>query len=95
MRIARCGDQAHFEIDKFEEHLWSENVHGIVYVSFKLIQILKCVLPDRCGITRTSSCLGQMGEGTLGEEFRQTNVILQYKLLAAILSAVCIVIQQS
>ncbi len=32
---------------------------------------------------------------TLREESRQTNVILQYKLLAAILGAVCSVIQQS
>ncbi len=32
---------------------------------------------------------------TLREESCQTNVILQYKLLAAILSAFCIVIQQS
>ncbi len=31
---------------------------------------------------------------TLREESRQINVILQYKLLAAILSVVCIVIQQ-
>ncbi len=31
---------------------------------------------------------------TLREEFSQTNVILQYKLLASILSAVCSVIQQ-
>ncbi len=31
----------------------------------------------------------------LREESNQTNVILQYKLLAAILSAVCSVIQQS
>ncbi len=30
----------------------------------------------------------------LREESNQTNVILQYKLLAAILSAVCSVIQQ-
>ncbi len=29
------------------------------------------------------------------EEFSQTNVILQYTLLASILSAVCSVIQQS
>ncbi len=33
--------------------------------------------------------------GTITEESRQTNVILQYKLLAAISSAVCNVIQQS
>ncbi len=33
--------------------------------------------------------------GTLREESSQTNVILQYKLLAAILSAVYSVIQQS
>ncbi len=32
---------------------------------------------------------------TLREGSSQTNVILQYKLLAAILSAVCSVIQQS
>ncbi len=32
---------------------------------------------------------------TLREESSQTNVILQYKLLALILSAVCSVIQQS
>ncbi len=32
---------------------------------------------------------------TLREESSQTNVILQYKLLAAIVSAVCNVIQQS
>ncbi len=32
---------------------------------------------------------------TLGEESSQTNVILQYKLLVSILSAVCSVIQQS
>ncbi len=32
---------------------------------------------------------------TLREESSQTNVILQYKLLAAILSSVCSVIQQS
>ncbi len=32
---------------------------------------------------------------TLREESSQTNVILQYKLLASILSAVCSVIQQS
>ncbi len=31
----------------------------------------------------------------LREESSQTNVILQYKLLASILSAVCSVIQQS
>ncbi len=35
------------------------------------------------------------GSDTLREESSQTNVILQYKLLAAILSAVCSVIQQS
>ncbi len=35
------------------------------------------------------------GFATLTEESSQTNVILQYKLLAAILSAVCSVIQQS
>ncbi len=34
-------------------------------------------------------------ESTFREESSQTNVILQYKLLAAILSAVCSVIQQS
>ncbi len=34
-------------------------------------------------------------EPTLKEESSQTNVIFQYKLLAAILSAVCSVIQQS
>ncbi len=34
-------------------------------------------------------------ECTLREESSQTNVILQYKLLASILSAVCSVIQQS
>ncbi len=33
-------------------------------------------------------------KGTLREESSQTNVILQYKLLAAILRAVCSVIQQ-
>ncbi len=33
--------------------------------------------------------------GTLREESSQTNVVLQYKLLAAILSVVCSVIQQS
>ncbi len=32
---------------------------------------------------------------TLREESSQTNVILQYKLLASILSAICNVIQQS
>ncbi len=32
---------------------------------------------------------------TLREESSQTNVILQYKLLASILSAICSVIQQS
>ncbi len=32
---------------------------------------------------------------TFKEESSQTNVILQYKLLAAILSAVCSVIQQA
>ncbi len=35
------------------------------------------------------------GTHTLREESSQTNVILQYKLLAAILSAVCSVIEQS
>ncbi len=34
-------------------------------------------------------------KSTLREESSQINVILQYKLLAAILSAVCSVIQQS
>ncbi len=33
--------------------------------------------------------------GTLREESIQTNVILQYKLLASILSEICSVIQQS
>ncbi len=33
--------------------------------------------------------------GALREESSQTNVILQYKLLASILSAFCCVIQQS
>ncbi len=40
----------------------------------------------------------QMGcdrDGTLREESSQTNVILQYTLLATILNAVCSVIQQS
>ncbi len=36
-----------------------------------------------------------MGWPTLREESSQTNFILQYKLLASILSAVCNVIQQS
>ncbi len=35
------------------------------------------------------------GISTLREESSQTNAILQYKLLASIQSAVCIVIQQS
>ncbi len=35
-----------------------------------------------------------MYKSTLREESSQTNVILQYKLLASILSAVCSVIQQ-
>ncbi len=35
------------------------------------------------------------GADTLREESSQTNVILQYKLLASILSAVCSVIQPS
>ncbi len=35
------------------------------------------------------------GLGTLREESSQTNVILQYLLLASIMSAVCSVIQQS
>ncbi len=39
--------------------------------------------------------LGAQMTCTLREESNQTNVILQYKLLAAILSAVCCVIQQS
>ncbi len=34
-------------------------------------------------------------DNKMREESRQTNIILQYKLLAAILSAVCSVIQQS
>ncbi len=38
---------------------------------------------------------GAMNEATLWEESSQNNVILQYKLLASILSAVCSVIQQS
>ncbi len=32
---------------------------------------------------------------TLREESSQTNVILQYKLMSAILSAICSVVQQS
>ncbi len=40
-------------------------------------------------------CIGISGMTTLREESIQTNVILQYKLLASILSAVCSVIQQS
>ncbi len=36
-----------------------------------------------------------MNKATLREESSQTNVILQYELLASILSAVCSVIQQS
>ncbi len=36
-----------------------------------------------------------MSYSTLREESSQTNAVLQYKLLAAILSAVCSVIQQS
>ncbi len=44
-------------------------------------------------------CASQVNTGvfvtTLREESSQTNVSLQYKLLTAILSAVCSVIQQS
>ncbi len=36
-----------------------------------------------------------IGSTTLREESSRTNVILQYKLLESILSAVCSVIQQS
>ncbi len=39
--------------------------------------------------------LSLVPSGTLREESSQTNAILQYKLLASILSAVCSVIQQS
>ncbi len=38
--------------------------------------------------------MGAVIANTLREESSQTNVILQYKLLAAIVSAVCSVIQQ-
>ncbi len=40
------------------------------------------------------ACVSLHSIYTLREEFSQTNVILQYKLLAAIVSAVCSVIQQ-
>ncbi len=40
-------------------------------------------------------CISQCCRYTLKEESNQTNVILQYKLLASILSTVCSVIQQS
>ncbi len=47
----------------------------------------------------TTSChrisMYTVNHRTLTEESRQTNVILLYKLLASILSAVCSVIQQS
>ncbi len=42
-----------------------------------------------CNIVKVSDAT------SLREESNQTNVILQYKLLASILSAVCSVIQQS
>ncbi len=40
------------------------------------------------------SICGELHYDTLREESSQTNVILQYKLLASILNAVCSVIQQ-
>ncbi len=43
----------------------------------------------------TSQCLVNHKQPTLREESSQANVILQYKLLEAILSVVCSVIQES
>ncbi len=48
---------------------------------------------DQFGTSSYSLVIGKLA--TLREESSQSNVILQYKLLAAILSAVCSVIQQS
>ncbi len=48
-----------------------------------------------CWIQFLESIYGRNIWHTLREESTQTNVVLQYKLLAAILSAVCNVIQQS
>ncbi len=57
---------------------------GTTKVHVILLHKLTCQGLSKCGIT----C-------TLREESSQNNVILQYKLLASILSAVCSVIQQS
>ncbi len=43
----------------------------------------------------SSVCIGELLAHTLTEESSQTNVILQYKILASILTAICSVIQHS
>ncbi len=53
--------------------------------------ILGCLVGETIDVTMQSN----QAVTTLREESCQTNVILQYKLLASILSAVCSVIQQS
>ncbi len=52
-------------------------------------------IPYGCVCSHVVCWLIMLMSPTLREESSQTNVILQYKLLASILIAVCSVIQQS
>ncbi len=68
-----------------------DKLHAVLYIQeYKFTQLSRCEY----------SCIHPIHywwavKYALREESSQTNVILQYKLLAAILCAVCSVIQQS
>ncbi len=58
-------------------------------------KVTKCDAIEELVTTKETPETQVSTQATLREESSQTNVILQYKLLASILSAVCTVIQQS
>ncbi len=67
------------------------SLHDSGYVPYQIgLQQWKGKIP-----TERESGARYRQDHALREESSQTNVILQYKLLASILSAVCSVIQQS
>ncbi len=70
-------------------------IYSVYGIKMEYRWLVYCIILPATEDTAKSSLIHRLPLTTLREESSQTNVIVQYKLLAAILSAVCSVIQQS
>ncbi len=71
------------------------NILLVIYEEHEAHMYPKLMFPLKTTLTSGRDMFYKLHKHTLREKSSQTNVILQYKLLASMLSAVCSVIQQS